>query len=217
MLGLIAAELLIEHFPSAREGGLAPRLNALVRKETLAAVAEKLGLYAHIRKGAAREGEDSRGRSAILADTCEAVIAALYLDGGLEAARRFVRAHWAPMLARLDEIPRDAKTSLQEWAQARGHTPVYTLLARLGPDHAPSFHVEARVAHYAPAVGEGPSKRAAEQAAAEAFLVREGVWARKAEAESLPLPGAPAAAAAQQAPEPRAPKEKKKKQPKSKR
>lgn len=180
MLGLIVAELLIERFPLAREGGLAPRLNALVRKETLADIGERLGLFPHIRKGSMASDREGRGRAAILADACEAVIAALFLDGGLPAARQFVRAYWEPAIKNLDEIPRDAKTSLQEWAQARGVPPSYTLLARIGPDHLPSFCVEASVPNHAPAVGEGPSKRAAEQAAAEAFLIREGVWSSPA-------------------------------------
>jgi ribonuclease-3 len=187
VLGLVVAELLLERFPLAREGGLAPRLNALVRKETLADVAERLGLYPHIRKGGG-DGPEGRGRQAILADTCEAVIAALFLDGGLAAARQFLRKHWEPLIKDLEEIPRDAKTSLQEWAQARGLSPGYTLLARLGPDHMPSFHVEARVPNYPAAVGEGPSKRAAEQAAAEAFLVRQGVWSPRTPIEAPVTP-----------------------------
>jgi ribonuclease-3 len=203
VLGLVVAELLIERFPLAREGGLAPRLNALVRKETLADVAERLGLFPHIRKGSAGNDPEGRGRAAILADTCEAVIAALFLDGGLPAARQFVREHWEPLVKDLEEIPRDAKTSLQEWAQARGLSPAYTLLARLGPDHLPSFHVEARVQNYPAAVGEGPSKRAAEQAAAEAFLVRQGVWTPRAPS-GVPLTTAPAEAPST-APPPSAP------------
>ncbi len=217
MLGLVVAELLIERFPLAREGGLAPRLNALVRKETLADVAERLGLFPHIRKGNAGNDREGRGRAAIMADSCEAVIAALFLDGGLEAARQFVRKYWESLIKDLEEIPRDAKTSLQEWAQARGLSPSYTLLARLGPDHLPSFHVEAQVPNYPAAVGEGPSKRAAEQEAAEAFLVRQGVWSPRTPRD-VPLTAAPASvptteAQAPPAKKPRAGRPRKKKRP----
>jgi ribonuclease-3 len=213
----VVAELLIERFPLEREGGLAPRLNRLVRKETLAEVGERLGLLAYIRKGNSGSDPEGRGRAAILADSCEAVIAALFLDGGLDAARQFVRCHWEPLIKDLGEIPRDAKTSLQEWAQARGLSPTYTLLARLGPDHAPSFHVEARVQDHMAAVGEGPSKRAAEQAAAEAFLVREGVWAPRAPQNAPPEPEAKSVSLPKGSPAPSGKKRRAQKPPKKKR
>ena len=179
VLGLVITELLIETYPHEPEGGLAPRLNALVRKETLAEVALAIGVATQIRLAVQDEVRPRTGKPApaILADACEALIAALYLDGGLKAARRFIEAHWLARLQALAQVPRDAKTMLQEWAQGRGLAPpVYRLLSREGPDHAPSFTVSAEVAGLAPATADGASKRAAEQAAAAVILRREGIW-----------------------------------------
>ena len=106
-----------------------------------------------------------------LADACEAVIAALYLDGGLEVAERFIHHHWKPLAAATGEPPRDAKTHLQEWAQERGlDLPVYETVAREGPPHRPTFFVRASVGDLVPAEGQGASKRAAEQRAAEVLI-----------------------------------------------
>lgn len=177
VLGLIIAEALYRRFPDAREGGLAPRLNALVRKETLAEVASKIGLAPHLRLGFADGAAGGRAHKALLADSCEAVIGALYLDGGLEAATDFVLRHWQTGLGDVNEIPQDAKTALQEWAQARGlEPPTYKLAAKEGPDHEPVFRVAMKLKGHRVANGEGRSKRAAEQAAASAFLRREGIW-----------------------------------------
>ncbi len=177
VLGLVVTELLIDSFPNETEGGLAPRLNALVRKETLADVARAIGIEKYLRLGA---NDDARARPnlapAILADACEAVIAALYLDGGYKAARKFIERHWLERLRALAEVPRDAKTILQEWAQGRGLAPPnYRLLSREGPDHAPSFTVAAELPGFASVTADGASKRAAEQAAAMGFLRREGL------------------------------------------
>lgn len=180
VLALLATEMLIERFPDLEEGGLAPRLNAMVRGETCAMVARAVGLGPHIRLSPSEAASGGRDKAGILADACEAVIGALYRDGGLAAARVFVRAHWAPMMDELAVAPRDAKTALQEWTQGRGlGTPSYVLVGRSGPDHAPSFRVRAAVrtdGRDAAAEGEGTSKRAAEQAAAEALLIAEKVW-----------------------------------------
>ncbi len=180
VLALLATEMLIARFPDLDEGDLAPRLNAMVRGETCAIVARAAGLGPHIRLSASEAGSGGRDKAGILADACEAVIGAIYLDGGLDAARRFVREHWQPMMADLAVAPRDAKTALQEWTQGRGlGMPSYELVGRSGPDHAPSFRVRAAVAvggREAAAEGEGTSKRAAEQAAAETLLIAENVW-----------------------------------------
>jgi ribonuclease-3 len=180
VLALLAAEMLIARFPDLEEGGLAPRLNAMVRGETCAIVARAAGLGPHIRLSPSEAGSGGRDKAGILADACEAVIGAIYLDGGLDAARRFVCDHWQPMMADLATAPRDAKTALQEWTQGRGlGTPAYELVVRSGPDHAPSFRVRAAVrieGRDAAAEGEGASKRAAEQAAAENLLIAEKVW-----------------------------------------
>ncbi len=180
VLGLVIAEELLKRKPTESEGMLAPRLNALVRKETCAEVAAALDLGAHLAMAPAESRSGGRKKAAILADAMEAVIAAVYFDAGLEAARALILAHWGPRLDAQAETPVDAKTQLQEWAQARAlPLPRYALLAREGPDHAPSFRVEAALSDGRRALGDGGSKRAAEQAAAAALL--EAIEAEAAE------------------------------------
>lgn len=171
VLGLIAADMLLEAFPNENEGQLARRHVALVRQEALARVAREIDLGGYLYL--ARSEEDSGGRSnpATLADACEALIGALYLDGGIETAGRFIRAAWRAMLMESPSPPQDAKTSLQEWAQGRGlPLPVYREVGREGPDHAPVFTVEVTVSGQDSMGGQGSSKRAAEQRAAEEML-----------------------------------------------
>ena len=171
VLGLVIAEALLAHDPEAEEGTLAPRLNALVRKETCAAVAAELDLGPALRMGRSEQLSGGRRRAALLGDAMEAVIAAVYLDGGLEAARSLILRHWRPRIAEASAQPPDAKTALQEWAQARGLPPPdYLDLARSGPDHAPVFSVEVRLADGRAAGGEAASKRAAQQEAAARLL-----------------------------------------------
>lgn len=168
VLGLVVTDMLMVAFPAENEGALARRLAGLVRRETLADVARGFGLGQFIRLSRSEEECGGRDNETILADVCEAIIGALYQDGGLEAARSFVQHHWADRLAAATEPPRDAKTALQEWAQGRGlPLPVYRLVNRTGPDHAPEFTVSVEVEGQAPDQGMGPSKRLAEQAAAE--------------------------------------------------
>jgi ribonuclease-3 len=167
VLGLLTAEALLETFPSEAEGALAPRLNALVCKESLATVAQSLGLGGFLRLGRSEAMTGGRKKAALLANAMEAVIAAVYLDGGLDAARTLYQRHWSPRLTLLDETPVDSKTSLQEWAQARGMPPPdYLLKERSGPDHEPVFSIVAVLESGESAVGVGGSKRVAEQAAA---------------------------------------------------
>lgn len=173
VLGLVIAEVLMEALPGEAEGRLAPRLNALVRRETLAEVANELGLGAHLVLGRSENTSGGRRKKAILADATEALIAALYLDGGLEAARAFVTRHWAHRITATQEAPIDAKTRLQEWAQARGLPPPdYSLVARRGPDHAPDFTVAVTLSDGTTDEGLASTKKAAEQMAAEAMLSR---------------------------------------------
>lgn len=173
VLGLVIAEALLQDDPAAAEGDLAPRLNALVRKETCAEVARSIDLGAVLRMGRSEMLSGGRRKQALLGDALEAVIAAVYLDGGLEAARAVVLRLWGDRIAEAREQGRDAKTALQEWAQARGMPPPdYNDLDRTGPDHAPVFSVEARLADGQAAMGQAPSKRAAQQAAAGALLAR---------------------------------------------
>jgi ribonuclease-3 len=171
VLGFLIAELLIKHFPEEKEGALALKLNALVRMETCARVAEAAGIDAKLILAASEDRAGGRRKAAILGDACEAVIAALYLDGGIEAARKFVRRHWQPLMSEVTGDLRDPKNALQEWAQARKlGTPHYRIARREGPDHAPRFTVEVSVKGHAPASGEGASLRAAQQAAARALM-----------------------------------------------
>lgn len=178
VLGLVIAKRLYEMYPADNEGKLALKLNALVRKEACAAAAEAAGLPVHLILANSEAGSGGRKKAVILAGACEAIIAALYLDGGLEVARSFIERYWADAFAALNEDMRDAKTALQEWAQSGAvkATPVYRLLRRDGPDHAPIFVVEVSAGEQEPATGEGRSKREAEQAAAKSMLVRAGLW-----------------------------------------
>ncbi len=171
VLGLVVADLLMARFPSESEGALAKRLSALVRRETLIEVAIGIGLDRHLVLGVGEQ--DSEVNGSMMADACEAMIGALYLDGGLEVARDFVVPHWMPFVEAEITPPQDAKTGLQEWAQARGlPLPDYREVDRRGPHHEPWFTVEVTVEGYAPASGEGGSKRVAEQAAAGRLLPR---------------------------------------------
>ena len=171
VLGLIIAEKLMLAYPDAQEGDLAPRFNALVRREALAEVAEEIGLGQYLRLGRSESTSGGRRKAAILADAMEAVIAALYLDGGMEAAAAFIGTQWNHRVAAVDTAPTDAKTAIQEWVQGRGLAlPEYKMVSRTGPDHAPRFVIEARLQNGATAIGKAGSKKQAEQAAAEALL-----------------------------------------------
>ncbi|HWA03934.1 MAG TPA: ribonuclease III [Rhizomicrobium sp.] len=178
VLGLIAAERLHALYPDDREGALALKFNALVRQEACARVAEAAGIGEHLVLAGSEAASGGRKKAAILAGACEAIIAALYLDGGLDAARAFVEKYWVEAFASLDRDMRDPKTALQEWAQGRSDlpsAPVYRLVKREGPDHAPRFEVEVGVKGCDPATGAGRSKREAEQAAAKAMLSKLGL------------------------------------------
>jgi ribonuclease-3 len=173
VLGLVIAEALIGQDPDAAEGVLAPRLNALVRKETCAEVAESVDLGQALRLGRSEILSGGRRKTAVLGDAMEAVIAAVYLDAGLEGARALVLRLWGERIAGVRGQAQDAKTALQEWAQARGlKPPHYVELDREGPDHAPVFSVEARLEDGRAASARAASKRAAQQLAAEALLAR---------------------------------------------
>jgi len=176
ILGLLTADALTKAFPDANEGDLATRLNALVRRETLAEVAQEIGLGKCLVLGSGEDQSGGRDKPALLADACEALFAALYRDGGMRAAKNFFDAHWKERLAKVTAVQRDAKTRLQEWAQGAGHgTPTYVVSTRSGPDHAPTFTIEVRVEGLKARRAKGASKREAEQAAAKALLKAEGV------------------------------------------
>jgi ribonuclease-3 len=177
VLGLAVADMLYAAFPHADEGDLSRRLASLVRRETCAEVALAWGVGAHVRLGDGEAQSGGRSKGAILADVCEAIIAAVYLDAGFPAASAVVAKAW-DVLMRVPRLPlRDAKTALQEWAQARGRpTPAYAEICRSGPAHAPEFTIAVTVEGFSAAEGVGSSKRAGEQAAASAFLTREAAW-----------------------------------------
>ncbi len=178
VLGLICAERLHTLYPHDAEGALALKFNALARRETCATAAEAAGLAQHIILANAEAGSGGRHKAAILAGTCEAVIAALYLDGGMEAARRFVDLYWTQAFAALGSDMRDPKTVLQEWAQSRHgnkSAPVYKQVGREGPDHAPRFEVQVSVVGEESQTGLGGSKREAEQDAARRMLDKLGL------------------------------------------
>ncbi|HUE64499.1 MAG TPA: ribonuclease III [Rhizomicrobium sp.] len=176
VLALVVAEELYRRYPEEDEGVLTRRVHALVRWEACARVGEEIGLWQHLVLTRS-EAAGGRARGPIVGSALEAVIAALYLDGGLVVARAFIARWWEPMFADPGSDTRDAKTRLQEWAQGRGRdagAPVYTLKEQAGPDHAPRFVVEAKVAGFPAMTGEGGSKRQAEQDAAARLLAVVG-------------------------------------------
>ncbi len=171
VLGLIVAELLWRRFPTEAEGELTRRHTHLVRRDALAEVAMAVGLGAELIVSAGEDAAGVRENPSVLADACEAVIAALYLDGGLAAARRFVELRWEPRLSALGAPPSDPKTILQEWVQARGlPLPSYRTVATEGPAHRRRFTVTVSIEGLDSATASGSSKRAAETAAAAAAL-----------------------------------------------
>lgn len=177
VLGLVVAELLIGHCPQASEGELALRFNAMVRAETCAEIAEKLDLGSVLRMSQSEESSGGRKKTSILADACEALLGAMFLDGGYEEARRFIRIHWETYLAASSSRPKDAKSALQEWAASQGMgIPKYEEVSRSGPPHNPQFVIKVSLKSLQSAEGTGKSKRASEQEAAAAMLQREGVW-----------------------------------------
>lgn len=173
VLGLVMAEALIEVDPDASEGQLAPRFNALVRKETCADVAREIDLGKVLKLGRSEMISGGRRKQALLGDAIEALIAAVYIDAGFEAARALVLRLWGKRIETVKDDARDAKTALQEWAQARKLAPPkYVQTRRTGPDHAPEFTIAAQLENGAKAEATAPSKRAAEQAAASILLAK---------------------------------------------
>ncbi len=178
VLGLVVSDMLYRAFANADEGELSKRLADLVRKETCADVALSLGLAEGIRLGTVGAIAGARLRNSVLGDICEAVIGAIFLDGGYPAAAAFVERNWTERMRKPARPLRDPKTVLQEWAQGKGlPTPIYHEVERTGPHHDPQFRVAVNLPGLAPAEGSGGSKRAAEKVAASAMLTREGVGA----------------------------------------
>ena len=171
VLGLVVSDMLYRAFPNADEGELSKRLADLVRKESCADVAKSLGLTDDIKLGAVGAGAGARLRKSVLGDICEAVIGAIFLDGGYVAAAQFVERNWVERMRKPRRPLRDPKTVLQEWAQGRGlNLPEYREIGREGPAHAPKFAVEVMVQDRTPARGIGRTKREAERDAATKLL-----------------------------------------------
>lgn len=173
VLGLIIANLLLKQFPTESEGELARRYNALVQGETLATVSAAVGLGQYLILAPSEDHAGGRANRSLLADVCEAVIAALFIDGGMPAAEKFVERHWMPLLTAKARPRRDSKTRLQEWAQSRSlPLPTYDTVSSEGPAHSPFFAVRVAVEGAGTAEGRGGSKRVAEQEAAGALLAK---------------------------------------------
>ena len=172
VLGLLIAQMVYERYPSEKEGDLAKRFAALVCREACLDIAHQIQLSDHLK--ASLGGTVSH--SVILADAVEALIGAIYLDGGLEAAATFIKAHWPALLEKDIHPPQDAKTALQELAQSKnlGNVPLYKVLEHSGPAHTPTFTVRVSVEGLGEAVGTGTSKRQAEQMAAKQLLEEKG-------------------------------------------
>ena len=171
VLGLVIADLLFRRFPAEAEGELAKRHAALVCREALTRIAEMIGLGDHLRVSESDETMAIRENPACLADALEAVIAAIYLDGGLSVSASFIEWRWQVLLEEMPIPPQDPKTQLQEWVQARGlPLPRYQTIAQEGPDHKPVFQVQVEITGFSPCVANGLSKRAAETKAAAALL-----------------------------------------------
>jgi ribonuclease III len=177
VLGLVVSDMLFRAYPNADEGELSKRLSDLVRRETCADVAKTMGLLDAIKLGAVGAGDASeRLRKSVLGDICEAVIGAVYLDGGYPAAQKMIERAWAERLRKPMRALRDPKTVLQEWAQGKGlPTPSYREVERTGPHHDPQFRIAVELPGMEAAEGQGSTKRAAEKAAALSLLKREGV------------------------------------------
>lgn len=174
VLGLVIAEMVYRAFPKAEEGELSRRLADLVRRETCAEVARTMELGPVMILGPSEAQGGGRKRTAMLADACEALIGAVYLDGGYEKVAKLIDQYWRERMIKPSRPLRDSKTMLQEWAQGQGlPVPVYRELERTGPHHSPEFRIVVEVLAKEPTEGTGRSKRAAEQAAAAAMLARE--------------------------------------------
>ena len=177
VLNLLAAERLMALNSEAREGEMSRLMAGLVNYHACARVARRIGLPSALRMAHSASKIGARDKDTVLGDACEALIGAIYIDDGLEAARAFFLEFWAEEFERLDAPQiKDPKTQLQEWAQARGlPLPAYEVVKREGPDHAPSFTVSVTVGDYEPELAEGRSRQEAEKAAALVMLLkREG-------------------------------------------
>lgn len=171
VLGLVMAHALFEQFPNENEGGMARRHSALVQGRTIALIGQQNGIGEFIIMSVAERASGGGSKENIVADVMEALFGAIYLDGGLDAARAVILRLWGDNIETLTDAPMDPKTELQEWVQARGWPlPSYDIVDKTGPDHAPEFVIEVRVEGQAPVTASGPSRRQAEKTAARTML-----------------------------------------------
>jgi ribonuclease-3 len=177
VLNLIVAEELLKRMPAANEGELSRAFHNLVNLETCAEVARRIGLSDALKMGGGSGKTGARTSDRVLGDACEALIAALYMEGGFDAARSFVLAFWEEPFRTVGEpARRNPKVVLQEWAFGRGLPgPRYTVVEQTGPSHKPRFRLEVQVEGFEPTAGEGGSIREAERVVAELMLARIGV------------------------------------------
>jgi ribonuclease-3 len=173
VLGLLIAEMLYAMYPAEAEGDLSKRLVSLVNGEQLAGIARGWGIGDALNLSHSEEEQGGRENRSNLEDACEALLGAAYLDGGLDAARGLIARFWQPHAHEMKAPPKDPKTTLQEWAQARGlPLPEYVVMSAEGPSHAPVFIIEVRVDGLSPARSEAGNKKLAERKAAEAMLAQ---------------------------------------------
>lgn len=171
ILGAAISQLLIEHFPQEPEGDLARRKSGLVQKKAIAAVVQRLGLHEHIRFSETEGNSGGKDNISVQEDVGEAVIGAIFADGGFDAAKQFIKAHWLEAMLAQKTAPIDAKTALQEWTQARSlGLPNYQLIEQIGSAHEPIFTVEVSVGGLESQMAEGATKRKAERRAAAKML-----------------------------------------------
>lgn len=175
VLALIVAEKLLRLHGDEDEGQIAPRFNTLVNRQACARAARAAGLGEAVILSPSEEAQGGRNKEAILADLCESIIGALYLEAGFEGAKAFVERFWGEAFGEQHTSVRDAKTLLQEWVARKKRGMSYAVIEQSGPDHAPHFIIEVRVDGFEPTRGDGASKREAQRAAAGAFLKARGV------------------------------------------
>lgn len=176
VLGLVIAELLLKKYPDDNEGDIAKRHTALVQRKALAHVAEAIDLSPNLLLSMGEVKTGGRENHAILADATEALIAAIYLDAGFEAAQKFIQDEWSGLVEKYTKPPQDPKTELQEWVQSRQlPLPTYKLVDRSGPEHQPEFKVAVSIKGYETGYGIGNSKKKAEKRAAVAMLRNLGI------------------------------------------
>lgn len=169
VLGFVIAEMLFNHFPNDKEGALAKRHSTLVKQGTLEKIAAQLNVQDHIQFG--KDGSDLKPSPSVKADVVEALIAALYLDGGFDIAEKFIKKYWQNLISTADKPPEDPKSALQEWAQSKGmDLPHYKVIGQSGPDHQPVFIVEVSLKGYPAQQGESTSKQSAQKLAARLLL-----------------------------------------------